>query len=508
MIMTGRLIGALLGVLLLVSASRGQSDLQRGKLKKVDADKRTITITIDGRDRDFLVTDDTHVVGAASERIERPFEDKSLAAGTAVVFKAGEKDGKAVLVGLKVGGPGGTPGGGDIRRAKLKKIDLDKRVLTLTVDGKDRDFLVTDETQVLGGVGKDLKERLQGFKEGADIFFKAGKADGKEAILGLKLADDPGKPGASQLPPPAVDTSKLIPLSELGTREYHGFQGGFYPDGKNQRPEAHEAAGLRLASKVQPLDTDGKPSAGGKIVLLSVGMSNTSQSSVGFERELKGFHDRSTLRNPRLLFVNGAQGGMTAQAIQNPEDGGSGTRYWTEVDRRLKSAGVTRGQVQVIWIKQADAGPSQGFPAYAQKLQAELIRIVQLLPARFPNIKLVYLSSRTYGGYAKTRLNPEPYAYESGFSVKWLIEQQIKGNAELNYDAEKGAIKAPWLSWGPYLWAQGSTKRADGFFYDETDFTANDGTHQSASGQAKVGKLLLEFFKNDTTTRPWFVVRE
>jgi hypothetical protein len=504
MIMTRRLVGALLGVLFLVSASHGQTDLQRGKIKKVDADKRTITITIDGRDRDFLVTDDTHVVGAASERIERPFEDKSLVAGTVVVFKEGEKDGKAVLIGLKAGGPGGTPGGGDIRRAKLKKIDLDKKVLTLTVDGKDRDYLLTDETQVLGGVGKDLKERLQGFKEGADIFFKAGKADGKDTILGLKLADGSGNRAAPQPPPPAVDISKLIPLSELGTREYRGFQGGLYPDGKNQRPAAHEAAGLRQASRVQPLDGDGKPSAGGKIVLLSVGMSNTLQSSVGFERAIRSDHDK----NPRLLFVNGARGGMTAQAIQNPDDGGTGSRYWNEVDQRLKSAGVTRSQVQVVWIKQADAGPSQGFPGYAQKLQTELTRIVQMLPGRFPNITLVYLSSRTYGGYAKTRLNPEPYAYESGFSVKWLIERQIKGDADLNYDPEKGAVKAPWLSWGPYLWAQGSTKRADGFSYDETDFTANDGTHQSASGQAKVGKLLLEFFKNDTTTRPWFVARE
>jgi len=158
----------------------------------------------------------------------------------------------------------------------------------------------------------------------------------------------------------------------------------------------------------------------------------------------------------------------------------------------------------VIWIKQADAGPSEGFPGYAKKLQGELMRIVQLMPGRFPNLKLVYLSSRTYGGYARTRLNPEPYAYESGFAVKWLIEQQIKGESALNYDVKKGAVKAPWLSWGPYLWANGATKRADGFSYAESDFAA-DGTHQSPSGQEKVGRLMLHFFKSDTTTRSWFL---
>src|SRR5207237_1804365 len=118
--------------------------------------------------------------------------------------------------------------------------------------------------------------------------------------------------------------------------------------------------------------------------------------------------------------------------------------------------------------------------------------------------KLVYLSSRTYGGYAKSPLNPEPYAYESAFSVKWLIEQQIKGDPSLNFDAKKGAVKAPWLSWGPYLWANGSTKRSDGFSYDESDFAA-DGTHLSASGIEKVGRLMLQFFRSDSTTRPWFV---
>src|SRR5207249_1794375 len=108
---------------------------------------------------------------------------------------------------------------------------------------------------------------------------------------------------------------------------------------------------------------------------------------------------------------------------------------------------VTRAQVQVIWIKQADIAPQEGFPGYAKKLEGELSNIVQIFPKRFPNAKLVYLSSRTYGGYATTPLNPEPVAYESGFAVKWLIERQIKGEDGLNYDAKKGHVKAPWLSW-------------------------------------------------------------
>ena len=82
----------------------------------------------------------------------------------------------------------------------------------------------------------------------------------------------------------------------------------------------------------------------------------------------------------------------------------------------------------------------EGFPKYAKTLQEgdwdEGGSATP--PAPIPNVKLAYLSSRTYGGYATTPLNPEPYAYESGFSVKWLIEGQLKGEAALNYDPGEG----------------------------------------------------------------------
>ncbi len=489
-----RAVTGLVGFLVLLSPLRAQEDIQRGKIKKVDADKGIVILTVDGKDQEAHATKNTRIVDARNQEIARGLHDSALKEGTPVAFKTVKTDGKNVLVGLKIGGaPAGDQG---IRRAKIKKLDLDKMTLTLTVGDKDQEFRLTENTRVLDAPGKDLKDRLRGFKEGSPVFFKAEPRDGRQVLVGLKLADAAAPPRVQ----PKVDTSNLKPLPELGTGVYQGFPGGLYPEGKNERPVEHEAAGRALARQVQPLDADGKPSPDGKIVLLSVGMSNTSQSSQGFQRQLAGAKDL----NPHLLFVNGAQGGMTAFAIQNPDDQRTGTRYWTTVDERLKAAGVTRAQVQAVWIKQADAGPTEGFPGYARKLQAELTRIVQLLPQRFPNLKLVYLSSRTYGGYAKTPLNPEPYAYESGFAVKWLIEQQIKGDPALNYDPKKGAVKAPWLSWGPYLWANGSVKRADGFSYQESDF-ANDGTHQSASGQEKVGKLLLQFFKTDSTTRPWFL---
>jgi dipeptidyl aminopeptidase/acylaminoacyl peptidase len=318
-------------------------------------------------------------------------------------------------------------------------------------------------------------------------------------------------------PPPAkaeakVDTPQLTPLTDLGTNKYQGFPGGLYPDGKNSRPADHEAAGKALAKLVQPLAADGKPSANGKIVLLAIGFSNTVQAFNGFMQAAADDKDI----NPNVVLVNGAMGGMSAHMVQDPDDKGSGTKYWSWVDERLKAAGVTRAQVQAVWIKETNPGPHQGgFPKYIRDLQSEITKIVKVLPGRFPNAKLVYLSSRTYGGWAKAPPgrrggpgNSEPYSYETGFAVKWLLERQLKGDPELNYEPKNGAVKAPWLSWGPYLWANGQIKRQDGYSFELSDFRENDRMHHSPQGQKKIGAELLRFFKTDSTTREWFLRTE
>lgn len=382
----------------------------------------------------------------------------------------------------------------DVRRGTIKKIDLDRMVMVLTAGDDDVEFAMTENTRVLDASGKDLKERLRAYKEGAAVMFRAARIDGKDTLLGIKLADAAPRGGSA----PKLDTSKFSPLNELGANQYRGFAGGLYPNGANERPSQHEAAGLALAKSVQPLDRSGKPAFDGRIVLLSIGMSNTTQEFSAFMR--LAAQDRS--KNPSVVLVDGAQGGMTATLVSKPHED-QGRAYWQKVDQRLKDAGSSGEQVQAAWIKEADGAPNQGFPKYAQTLQGELRAIVQFMRLRYPNLKLIYLSSRTYGGYATTRLNPEPYAYESGFSVKWLIEEQLKGNRELNFDPAKGQVKAPWLSWGPYLWANGTQKRSDGLAYELSDF-GPDGTHPSASGQRKVADLLLQFFKTDSTARPWF----
>lgn len=285
-----------------------------------------------------------------------------------------------------------------------------------------------------------------------------------------------------------------IPLNELGSNLWKTAPGGLYPNGLNTRPQKHEQDGQAISKTLIPLDSFGiEDPSNGKIVLLSIGMSNATQEFSAFKLLADTFRNK----NPKLLIVDGAQGGQTASVIKNPN-----ANFWTVVNQRLFQQKVSGKQVQAVWLKEANANPTAAFPKHADDLKNDIKLIVQILKQKYPNLKLLYLSSRIYGGYANTALNPEPYAYESGFSIKWLVEEQINGDSSLSYQG--ASIKSPWLSWGPYLWAKGNTARTDGLLWLLGDFAA-DGTHPSNSGRLKVANLLLQFFSTDSTCMPWFL---
>ncbi len=309
------------------------------------------------------------------------------------------------------------------------------------------------------------------------------------SLLTLSLASSPLAKNC------AVTSTGRVPLPDLGPGLYQGFEGGFYAGGANARPAAHESAGVAIANAIVPLDASGAPDpANGSIVLLSIGMSNTTQEYSRFVE----LANADPEKNPRVLLVDGAQGGQDARTISNPA-----AAFWANVDSRLAARGATPAQVQAVWVKEAVAGPTLPFPPHAEQLEDFLADIVRILHDRYPNAKQTFLSSRTYAGYADTSLNPEPFAYESGFSVKWLVDAQISGDPSLEFDAARGPVEAPWLSWGPYLWTDGLAGRSDGLVWS-CDDVQNDGTHPADGGRQKVAELLLDFFKSDTAAAPWF----
>lgn len=320
----------------------------------------------------------------------------------------------------------------------------------------------------------------------------------------------PSGPGATTKP----DTAK-IPLTDLATGTYRGFQGGLYPNGLNTMPSAHAALGTTFARNIRLLNTAGQPDANGKIVLLSVGMSNVTQEFCGggpaacqsFSFVGQALADPS-VNHTRVVLVDGAQGGRVIPDWDQVTD----ATYTTVRDTRLAALGVTEAQVQAVWLKQATPGPTTALPATnadAYTIAAGLGTLVRTLRVRYPNLQIVFLSSRIYAGYAQAgTLNPEPFAYETGFAVKWLIEAQIRQGASGAPDALAGdlrpGIAAPWLAWGPYLWANGATPRSDGLTWVQSDF-ATDYTHPSTGARQKVGAMLLGFMKSSPHASCWFL---
>lgn len=287
------------------------------------------------------------------------------------------------------------------------------------------------------------------------------------------------------------------PLTEMTADDrYKGEDGGLYGRGRNEPPEALQAAAKRELAEIQPRNAEGQPAADGRIVLVAISMSNATQEFSRF----KQIADKDAQRSPLVTIVDCAQGGQAMAEWTSPN-----AAPWAEAERRLAQAQVTPRQVQVAWIKLANKGPRGDLAEHGRKLKEDTLKVLQNARARFPNLRMAFLGSRIYGGYAASALNPEPYAYEGAFAARWLILDQLAGKPELNPDPARGAVKAPLLLWGPYLWADGLTPRkADGLVWERKDL-GPDGTHPSDSGRSKVAGLLLNFFKTDANAKPWFV---
>lgn len=279
--------------------------------------------------------------------------------------------------------------------------------------------------------------------------------------------------------------------SDLAQASYATY---LYPN-QNAMPASHRAAGNAIAASLQPLDANGKVDlANGKILAIAEGMSNTR---LEMDALLQQFIQNNPAINPQFQFVNLSQGGCALTC-------------WA-----AKGAGAIDPQVQIALIKHSnnrgqfssgapkDFDPpfttiaSKRFPTHAQLTQGMLKQRILDLKIQYPNLKLLYITSRSYGGWkcspADPEANCEPVAFEEGFSVKWLVESQVTGSdAALNYSGPNP--QAPWIAWGPYLWDAS---------WPQDWFIANS-AHPCAIGQTAIAKLWYDFLILDSTSRPWF----
>jgi len=330
-----------------------------------------------------------------------------------------------------------------------------------------------------------MEQRGQALTEEEAAYLAKAK-DARRAGGGRRPARGKGSGGAQR---PAPET--MTPLSDLSAEDrYEGEEGGLYGAGRNEAPAELEAAAREALAAIRPLDAEGRPADAGKIVLVSISMSNATQEFSVFKR----MADSDERKSEQLAIVDCAQGGQ-AMAEWVPPEG----RPWSVAISRLEGAGVSPQQVQVAWIKLANKAPSGSMEEHLGKLEADTVEVIRNARARFPNLRIAYLGSRIWAGNARGGLNPEPYAYESAFAVRNLIRRQMDGDESL----ARG--EAPVLLWGPYLWAAGEAgRKSDGLKYLPSDFVA-DGVHPSDSGREKVAKQLLEFFSTNPLATDWFL---
>ncbi|MBA3915091.1 MAG: hypothetical protein H0X25_14835 [Acidobacteriales bacterium] len=84
----------------------------------------------------------------------------------------------------------------------------------------------------------------------------------------------------------------------------------------------------------------------------------------------------------------------------------------------------------------------------------------------------------------------------------------MNGKKTLNFDPNKGTVNAPWMSWGPYIWANGLVVPSTSGHTWSCQDIQDDGSHPTrTTGKEESATQVINFFKTDPTTAPWFLAK-
>jgi hypothetical protein len=357
----------------------------------------------------------------------------------------------------------------------------------------------------------------------------------------------------------------------------------------NAPPVSYATAGKAAAARVQPLDSDGNPSPSGKIVMISMGMSiarrefcsgtadNTGSTCVpeSFMCQAQGAYagtytgctgtGNPGVNHTTLVLVNCGQESEILKAWADPSSG-----TWTHCNDQLTFAGVTPKQVQVIFFKDVNSEPGGSTffnppiccdmqhlldggqscdsrdtpgisipyppnPLFPPANMPDVCKIMmymgiigRLSKTYYPNVQQMFVEGRSYSGYSTWPVDPEPFAYEQSFAMKWVITAQLKQalglytspsynnmTLDIGYTGTScsGGACAPWIGWGPYLWAPACAagQRSDGLCWNQSDFTSADYIHTRSAGTGtpyvgimKATSVTLPYMLSNPYSGPWF----
>ncbi len=303
----------------------------------------------------------------------------------------------------------------------------------------------------------------------------------------------------------------LVPLSDLKAEYYEQYQGGLYTDGSNAMPKVHEEYGQDLSFQFVPLDSLGNVDyERGQILFLGMGASTATEpfNAMIDSLQLIDYLGYNSCTKIRGLFLGGKDLNEMIDTLN--VDG-----YWASIRHKMKNRKDAYLQVQALWIlQQSDQDSSDELTTYLNSTISKYVQLMHILRDTFPNLKQVYLSGTHYTGYMDPlhkRYNAfvEPRGYWSNLAIRELINMQINGDNELAFSGEEA--NAPWLSWGPYFWADGMEPRQiDGLRWSCDQFKDDQvggGFHllDTTYGVGVEANMLRNFFETDPVAKLWFM---
>ena len=260
----------------------------------------------------------------------------------------------------------------------------------------------------------------------------------------------------------AGSTNEMIPLDMMGPNDtYYGLKGGLVDNGVPTVEAAND-----------------------KIIIIAISMSNGFQEFSRFTELYEGHPDVSD----QIVLINCAVGGSALESWLSEQT------LWERCKDDI-TQNYSLDQVKVVWAKDANQDTADGITlpeanADYYDLINNIGALSQKIGEEFPSVQAIFHSSRIYGGYVEDRKQAaggEPISYEGGFAINAVIEKWQAGQLP----------GAPWIGWGPYIWANGTMMaNASGILWSTADYqgTNGDNQHPSEAGAKKVADALHAFF--------------
>ncbi len=300
------------------------------------------------------------------------------------------------------------------------------------------------------------------------------------------------------------DSTGKIPLNDLGTDTYAGYTGGLFKAGNNEAPETHLDKGIKISNNLRRRnDTGAIDNENGTIMMIGMGASTASDAfntyrSTMIESDWAGVNPCLDVRS---VFI----GGKDLGDILDPEE-----NYWDKFRDRLEEKSIDPDQVQIAWMMYQSEATTNNVETYVTYVTGQYKLILAEMLDQMPNLRQVFISGMHYTGYtdpAHERYDAmaEPKGYWGNLAIRELINMQIDGDPDLDF--EGADRKVPYVTWGPYFWADGSNERSDGLTWTCDEFRSDatgGGFHLKEEFQYKEADMLRTFLETDPVASIWY----